>query len=433
MVQKSKSNTYINDVVSLTTSRLLVAGLGFLAGVLLARLLGPANQGVITTILVVPLLVISFADLGMRQAATYYLGKKIYDDQVVISTVSLMSILTSLISVVITFVVYHVLGYDHRYGTLIIWIPLFYIPLQIFIQFGTGILMAKQRIREIAIANGMLEVIYLILLFPLFLLSSYQIEYALLAYVMSSFITVVFLVQIIKGYAKLSPIYIHGIPWQFLKLGIVYGIALFVLGLHYRVDVMILERLSNATQVGIYSIGVGVAEKLWLLPTALTTVNFARSAVAKDPLDHAHKTAKVLRVVLWIGILPCLLLYVLSPWLIPFIYGEVYQASGSIVQAILPGVWAALVFKILNSDLAGRGRPEAALWVYGLALLLNIGLNFWWVPLFGAVGSAWASSITYILGAALFATVYARMSNVSLVDLFVIRKSDFEGLSLVKR
>lgn len=416
------------DVFSLSTSRLLVAGLGFLAGVILARLLGPSKQGVITALLVVPNIVISFADLGMRQAATYYLGKRIFDQQSVISTVMLMSILTSFLSIFIVFIVYNFSGFEQRYGSTIILIPLIYIPLQIFLQFSTGILMAKQRIYEIAIASALIEIIYLVLLIPLFFINTFQIEYTLLALVFASTVSVFYISHIVRQYGYLKPAFIPGLPWKFLKLGFIYGIALFVLGLHYRIDVMILERLSNVSEVGIYGIGVGVAEKLWLLPTALTMVNFARSAVAVDSNDFARKTAKMLRIVLWVGLIPCIMLYILAPWLIPFIYGQAYIRSGLVVQAILPGVWATLIFKILNSDLAGRGRPDAALWVYGLALILNIILNIWWVPLYGALGSAWASSVTYLLGAAIFAFVYARISDLSLTDLFVPKKIDFVSI-----
>jgi O-antigen/teichoic acid export membrane protein len=237
---------------------------------------------------------------------------------------------------------------------------------------------------------------------------------------------VVFVAGIIRQYANLRPSYIPGLPWKFLKLGIVYGLALFILSMNYRIDILILERLSSATDVGIYSIGVGVAEKLWLLPNALTTVNFARSAVSEDAISHARKTAKVLRIVLWLSIIPCIILYLLAPWLIPLIYGGSYSESGFVVQAILPGIWATLIFKILNSDLAGRGRPDAAMWVYGLALIMNVVLNLLWIPEFGAIGSAWASSISYLIGAFIFSVVYSKISHVSMSDLFIPRKLDFK-------
>ncbi len=90
----------------------------------------------------------------------------------------------------------------------------------------------------------------------------------------------------------------------------------------------------------------------------------------------------IMRITLWGSLLPCMLLYFLAPWLVPAIYGDAYAKSSDVIQAIMLGVWMALIFKVLNSDLAGRGKPQAALWVYALALLINIALksvdsSFW--------------------------------------------------------
>jgi len=430
LFKKLFRNSFIADVFSLSTGRIVIAAIGFLVSIFLARVLGPTQQGIVTTLLVAPAIVLSFADLGMRQAATFFLGKQIFNDQTVLSTILFMSIITSLMSAGIVAIVYWITGYSEQYALFTLWIPILSIPFRLLSNLGTGILMAKQRIREIAISNILMDLVYFLLLIPLVLINSYKVEYSLFAYFLSSVVVMFYIIRIVKNYGNLRPAYIQGVPWKFIKLGFVYGIALFVLGLHYRVDVMLLERLSSATEVGYYGIGVGVAEKIWLLPAALVTVNFARSAAASDHLAYARKTAKLLRLSLWVSVIPCMLLYFLSPRVIPLVYGDAYQRSGLIVQAILPGIWAALVFKILNSDLAGRGRPDAAMWVYGFALILNIWLNITWIPPYGAMGSAWATSVSYGVGAIIFGIVYARMSHLNIRELIIPQKHDFDLILL---
>ena len=245
----------------------------------------------------------------------------------------------------------------------------------------------------------------------------------------SALLVVIYTSYITRKFGSLKPKYISGLPLKFIKLGFVYAIALFVLNLGYRIDVIIMERLSTVSEVGLYSIGVNVAEMLWLVPAAISTVNFARSAASADPRAYARKSALVLRITLWGALIPFLGLYILAPQIIPLIYGNSYLKSGYVVQAILPGIWIALIFKVLNSDLAGRGHPEAAFWVYGFALLVNISLNFWLIPTYGAVGAAWASSVSYTVGALIFANVYAKMSEISISELIVPNINDFHLLS----
>jgi O-antigen/teichoic acid export membrane protein len=271
-------------------------------------------------------------------------------------------------------------------------------------------------------------VFYLLFVLIIHLLpQNIHLHAALLAYVVSPLVASIYVYQIIRISGKIIPKYITGLPWTFIKKGFVYAIALFILSLNYRVDIIILERLTSPYEVGIYSVGVNIADLLWLLPTALTAVNFSYSANATDPMEYAKKTAKILRITLWIGILPALLLFFLAPFIIPFFYGQEFQSSGTVVQAILPGVWMTLIFKILNSDLAGRGIPQAALWVYLFAVILNIILNIWWDPIFGAKGAAWASTVSYSVGAIIFLFTYSRISNVSISDLIIIQKKDIYG------
>jgi Na+-driven multidrug efflux pump len=60
--------------------------------------------------------------------------------------------------------------------------------------------------------------------------------------------------------------------------------------------------------------------------------------------------------------------------------------------------------------------------------VINVVLNFWWIPKFGALGSAWASSVSYSIGAIIFAVVYARMSHLTLADLFIPTLADLRRL-----
>jgi O-antigen/teichoic acid export membrane protein len=302
------------------------------------------------------------------------------------------------------------------------------LPVTLIASYGTGVLLAKQDIQKIAISNLISKSLYLLLLLPLFFINRALVAYALIALITSFAINAAYIALIVRRYGQIKPAYIPGIPVEFIKKGVVYALALFVLSLNYRVDVVILERLSSTYEVGIYSIGVTIAELLWILPTALTTVNFARSASAKNALSYSKKTALVLRLTLVLTLLPVLGLYLLSPWVIPLFYGADFAAGGFVVQAILPGVWLSVIFKVLNSDLAGRGRPDAALWVYILAVAINVVLNVMWAPRYGALGSAWASSVSYSVGAIIFAVAYARMSHVSFRELFVPRVEDFRRL-----
>jgi O-antigen/teichoic acid export membrane protein len=421
-----KFSKFVKDTLTLSSGTVAGLGLNFVASVVLARLLGPEKKGIITALMVIPSLVLSLSQLGIRQAIAYFLGKGIYDDQKVISTLLLLDLVVSFISVVLIAVIYLSMGMPQRYGWAIAGIPLAILPVRLTISYCSGVLLAKQQISTLTVTGILEDFVYLVILVPFILPKTFQVAGALLAQVLAAGIAAGYLLIMIRQYGRLHLAYIQGLPWKFIRMGFIYAIALFILGIHYRLDVIILERLSTSTEVGIYSVGVTVAEMLWLVSHGLTTVLFASSSASRDAGLHAQKTALVLRLTLWGSLIPCLLLYVLVPIMVPVIYGQAFVKSGLVTQAILPGIWMALVFKILNSDLAGRGRPDAAMWVYGLAITLNVALNLWWIPEYGSIGSAWASSISYSVGAIVFAIVYANMSELKLSNLFLLNGEDIQ-------
>ena len=214
-----------------------------------------------------------------------------------------------------------------------------------------------------------------------------------------------------------------------LSLGVIYAIALFVINLNYKIDIVLLERLSSAAEIGQYTTGVTITELIWQLPTALGVVLFSRSANAKDSQAFTWKIAKLLRVTILISIAGAVALSVAAPILIPTVYGEAFLPSVRVLQILMPGVVTFTIFKVLNMDLAGKGRPEISLAVFSPAVLLNIALKLMWIPKYGDNGAALASTISYSLSAIVFLFVYARIVKIKITSLLKFQVSDWDFLS----
>ena len=93
---------FIIDLSSLLSSKLFVLLLDLLGAIFVARLLGPEKKGVVTVVLIIPTMFMSFADLGLRQSAIYFLGRRLYSDQEIISSIVFMVWVVSLVGIVIT-------------------------------------------------------------------------------------------------------------------------------------------------------------------------------------------------------------------------------------------------------------------------------------------------------------------------------------------
>jgi O-antigen/teichoic acid export membrane protein len=119
--------------------------------------------------------------------------------------------------------------------------------------------------------------------------------------------------------------------------------------------------------------------------------------------------------------------------LIPLVFGEEFTKSVPMLRGILPGVLVLVVFRILNSRLAGMGRPQVAIYSFILPLILNLLLNILWIPRYGGMGAVWATNISYATGCAIFLFAYSWKVRMPIAEIFRYRKSDFYFFGNIKK
>jgi len=180
----------------------------------------------------------------------------------------------------------------------------------------------------------------------------------------------------------------------------------------------LLQWLRGAEEVGIYSLGVSVAEKLQYLPEALSLVLLSEVATSADA-DANRRTPRSLRSALWLLAAVAVFLGVSAGWLIPWVYGEAFAGSVMALRLLLPGMLGLTVYQLLHSDLTGRGRARVTVSVFSLALALNVALNLWWIPRWGAAGASLASTVSYSAGALGLVVCYRRITGVRWRDLWL--------------
>ena len=100
--------------------------------------------------------------------------------------------------------------------------------------------------------------------------------------------------------------------------------------------------------------------------------------VLSDPMDGGLITQRVTVLLQVLGVVTLAasgILYGVAPWIIRVLYGEAYVGSVRPFQLLVVGALMLTIYKILNADLAGRGRPGVASMVFGGAFVLNLVLN----------------------------------------------------------
>jgi len=419
------NSSFIKDVLRVGMSQGLIITFGLTASIITGRWIGPEGNGIIAGLAVYPSLFMTIGSLGVRQSTTYFLGKGIFSEEQIKKAITQIWVFTTVVSLVVCFVLMHYFSNSGSNLILVI-LALLPIPFSLFNTYNSGIFLGKNDIKTFNRINWIPSLIVLLgtVLFVMFL--RWEVKGAMLASVGGSIFMFVVLLFKNKFLDYFSFKYNWDVIKQMLSLGIVYATALLIINLNYRVDIILLDKLSNAYELGIYSKGAGITQYLWQIPMLLSTVVFARSAVSKNDIAFSFKVAQLLRVsFVVIGILSLVLL-LFSKYIIIGMYGEGFRGSVSVLKYLLPGVLILTIFKVMNMDLAGKGKPWVSMKAMIPALITNIIINIILIPKLGAEGAAISSTVSYGVAGLLFIFFYSKAVNIPARKILEYKRTDFD-------
>ena len=420
--------SFLADVGSVLGSNIVILALSLVSSIVLARLLGPSGRGALAAVLVVPGVVISLLDMGVKQAAVYFLGKDRMPVRDVVSTVLLLAVLTSLAAVATAVGVMSASG-TLKYGLVAVVLAVTVVPLRMVANYIRGVALGRKDVKYYNRINYFESPINLLGIVVLVGVFGWGYRGALMSYLVGAVVIAVYSLRYLRSQAPLVLRYVRGLPSRMLTMGAAYSAAAFALTLNYKVDVFLLDQMVSPAEVGWYALAANAAQLVWKGPAQAGPIVFARSADASDSTAFTVRMAGLVRVSLWFCVLGGTAFFFLCEWLIPVVYGSEFAASVGVCQLLIPGVVCAIVFKLLHNDFAGKGRPLVSLAILGPCAVVNVVLNLWWVPHSGIQGAALATTVTYSVAALLFAALYARLYGIPLRTLAVPQPGDLTQIT----
>ncbi|MDD2963624.1 MAG: polysaccharide biosynthesis C-terminal domain-containing protein [Bacteroidales bacterium] len=428
-----RKRSLLHDIAGVFSGNVAAMVAVLLTNIVLSRTLGPANYGVYTSLLAVLLISVSIVQLGITRSAVFHLGQNPAQRPTVVHAVFNLWIITSVAGVFISLLAVAVLN-NGNFTWPMVALALPVIPMILGNVYLGGVFLGLEEIRQ----SNRLYYLPATLTFLLSILMVWWLDWGVAgalgaALVSSSLVFGVTFFQLVKRFGWVFPA-----PGDMLvkvsRLGVMYAFTFMLLQLNYKADVLLLQKLRPAAEVGFYSLGVSVSEQLWLIPFAMGMVLMSRTANEANRELSARRTALLVKGGLALSIVGSVVLWFAVPVLIPLVFGSDFVASVGVVQAIVPGIVVFVVFRLLESHLAGLGKPWLALWALVPSLVINLGLNLWLIPRYGALGAAWATNISYSAATLVYILIYIRHTKSSIRHLFIPSATDWQQVfEMVKR
>jgi O-antigen/teichoic acid export membrane protein len=409
-------------------ARLAALILGTASSVIVARALGPAGRGQYVLIVLIPTFLQVSGGLGLDQAIVYLVARNRDDARSIALTLASASAGLGLLLIALYGVISQLppyIGYlrTAQVDPLFVWILVALLPVTLFALCLLSAILGLERYRVYNLASLIGPVATLVLLLALVVVLRLGLTGAILAAGGSGLLAVVgtaiLLMLTSSGGIRLA----RGVVREALRYGIRIQAAHIAWFLYYRSDVFLVGYLAGPAALGYYATAVGLAEKLYLPPSAVGTVLFPRIAAATGE-DARGVTPPACRHTLSLTLILCAGLALLAWPLIYALFGTPFLPAVPLVWLLLPGVASLSVGRLLSADLSGRGLPGSVARVNVVMALLNIALNLWWIPIWGAAGAAAATSISYTGAVILLGRRYMRESAVGWSDLLVLTRSE---------
>lgn len=416
----------VRDIVSVFAAKIFVLFIALATMVLIARALGAEGRGSLALLLVIPQLMVSIFEGGMRQASIVFIGKKKFPRDKILGAVILYVIFSSVIGYSVTLGLMLISNDD--FELLLIFVAASMLPFTLYVNSIQGLLLGDERISDFNKVLWHSKLLYFLLLLLLFYLDSLTVFSATICTVIAA------IYNAIQGYRYLlgpsiNVSYDTRFTWTMLKLGISYAIAMFLIQANYKLDILLLGWLSAKNEIGEYVVAVQFGELLWQFPAAVVVVMISRTANSKDnSLEMIGSIVKTCRVTFFVTLLSAIVLLIGVGLFAELILGKDFSRVFPILLSLSAGLVVATLFKSINSYFAGVGNPLVATKVMGASVILNIILNFILIPIYGAFGAGIASTVSYIISASMIVSIFCKKFKIPFKEILLIQKEDFKFL-----
>jgi O-antigen/teichoic acid export membrane protein len=420
----SSTESFSGRVVVLFATSVVTTGIAIVNGFMLARVLGPSGKGDFYLLTMLPVSVMVLIQLGLPQAFGFFAAR---GKTVGINTMTL--VLTAALCIpalIATLALLPLLRSTvlHSLDPYLIILAMAVLPLMLNGTFTTGILLARHAVRWFAAVNIGLTVTSICLYALVVGVLGLGLVGALWTTLLIAFIGPIgFFIGSARASARVPDA--ERLSYREL-LG--YALPLYPGNLtqyfSLRVDVYLLAALvaDPSAPLGYYSMAVTMAQLVFFLPNAVSTVFFPHVAGSRRE-ESDRQVGAVSRVTILITAGVAIALIPVATVLIHLILPAFVPALPPF-YLLLPGVVALSVTKVLSSYVAGVGRTVWTSYVNVGSLILNLVANLILIPRFGIMGASAASVISYSASTVAFTVLASRLAHGSVAEFWVPRADD---------
>jgi O-antigen/teichoic acid export membrane protein len=370
---------------------------GLFIGTWLTRTLGPEQNGLFGTALVISSLVAVAAEMGLRQVLIRQLAVRKQETAVIFGTAARLMLASGLGWMVLA------AGFAAWWGgpdLLIIGLVFFStVPLTAYVAVlsrwdASG---QAQRTAKLNLLTNLIASTARVAC----ILSDAPILWAAATVALESWFvaTVVLSWTLKQGWGCQWLAWDKRIARELLRESIPLFIALSGTILLLRVDQLMVFHISGATEAGIYAAATRLSEIVYATGPIMTATFMPILSVAhtRDPARYIRLRRSLFGVMSLLAFASMIGWFLFGRWTVNQVYGDAYDAAYPVLSIHVIAALPYLHGELRGSLLVVEQKTVWSIVCAVAGLILNVLFNLWLIPSHGAVGAAYATAIAYVI------------------------------------
>lgn len=418
MIKRGISKILNNDYIFSVVARVIGVFLGVILSIMTSRYFGPELKGVVSVISNDIILYASFLGLGIYIAYPFFKKQEGDIYHKFINNCSSLYLIYQLIAVAVS-----VVAFIFKTDLLTI-IAIILLPISVYVkQLNYVVLIEYPRRRNsnaiFISAAEILVILFCIIFFPP------DRNVAILYVISLQFVNLILSFINLRIKPSLIRLDVSQIR-KYIKFGYIQMFILICMEINYNIDIQMMKHYDNVTlsDIGIYGVGIALAQKIWLIPDAMKDILLSKLVKGKKE----DEVARVVRVNVLITVI-CIVIFVFigKPFIL-FLYGKAFEQAYLVLLFMMLGVIGMIFYKMIYSYNVSQGKRLINLYFLGGTAVIHTICNFIAIPKFGMWGALASTIIAYNICGLAFLVYFHRVSAVPYNQLILVQKQDINDI-----
>lgn len=396
--------------------------------VLLARWLGPEDRGELAIIVLSLTLAALVIQFGLPQAIVHLISAGAHSEKEISSTViAYLGGLSMALAIAAHWSLTH-LWFTELNASLLIPAT---VVLVVLVTTLRHVFLARSEFQRYSFSTVIELTAYTAIVIVLHAAEKLSVSSALLAYASSQLAALLSLAWLQMGDSR-SMFSFRSIQPSVLRDCYRMGIHLFVTGIGgfgvRRINYFVIEFFGGSRDVGMFTAANAVPTILANVPQQIGMVLYSHVSAHTRASESVRLTVLVFKVLALACLLAIVAIAVSAEPIVLLLFGEAFAGIGKTMTIVSAATAATGLAALLFNALSGLGVPKYGTQMTAINLVLLTVLAFWWVPVAGIEGAAYANLVTSMFNLAFIIGAFCRNTGTTVLAVCAISRRDLVDL-----